>query len=334
METQQVIQKLRAQAHKDYHPSVGMCEFGTGIKSLAASERRGEYNAFLLSQRAQDRHLGNAFSSARTGLDSDRESRLDQFKSTYCDIADNNNGLRLLCGNSAQRDRRNKDIDFARTLGFPLTLEVDYTRTAQTNDEEDLFALSSNLYGHEILSRPDSEGLRPEDPNRKGEITTLQKHFMDSRAIVAKRSVAENSFNAIAGMKSEGTEGSEEFLKAILSELGISDEPGSGGRSGRSDADLLLGDRPSYYAQMEVLGKKIYQNPDFYTNLYDKPANVERKKVAMQAIGLMQKFDLFKSYLRHEASMSVLLELAVMDLQDEIENEIGDAQGEGIIVRP
>ena len=42
----------------------------------------------------------------------------------------------------------------------------------------------------------------------------------------------------------------------------------------------------------------------------------------MQAIGLMQKFDLFKSYLRSEASLSILLELAVMDLQQEIEDEI------------
>ena len=80
---------------------------------------------------------------------------------------------------------------------------------------------------------------------------------------------------------------------------------------------------------MEVLTKKIYQNPDFYTNLYDKPANVERKGVALQAIGLMQKFDLFKSYLRNEASLSILLELAVMDLQEEVENEINQAHSGG-----
>jgi len=69
---------------------------------------------------------------------------------------------------------------------------------------------------------------------------------------------------------------------------------------------------------MELLTKKIYQNPDFYTNLYDKPANVSRKGVAMQAIGLMQKFDMLKSTLRKEASLSVLLELAVTDEQNDI----------------
>jgi hypothetical protein len=81
---------------------------------------------------------------------------------------------------------------------------------------------------------------------------------------------------------------------------------------------------PSYYAQMEVLTKKIYQNPDFYTNLYDKPANVERKEVAMQAIGLMQKFDLFKSYLRTEASLSVLLETSIQDLQDKVQDQFAN----------
>ena len=42
----------------------------------------------------------------------------------------------------------------------------------------------------------------------------------------------------------------------------------------------------------------------------------------MQAIGLMQKFDLFKSYLRNEANLSVLLELGVVDLQDKVENSL------------
>ena len=96
-----------------------------------------------------------------------------------------------------------------------------------------------------------------------------------------------------------------------------------------ADAVNLMGTNPSYYAQMEMLTKKIYQNPNFYTNLYDKPANVARKNAAMHAIGLMQKFDLFNSYLRTEASLSVILELAVVELQREVENEIGPATAEG-----
>ena len=83
---------------------------------------------------------------------------------------------------------------------------------------------------------------------------------------------------------------------------------------------------------MGVMTKKWLQNPNFYTNLIDKPANVQRKGVALQAIGLMQKFDMLKSYLRSEASLSVLLELAVMDLQDDVENEMNVVEGSGVIV--
>ncbi len=146
---------------------------------------------------------------------------------------------------------------------------------------------------------------------------------MDARAVLAKRSVAENSFNAITSMKASGTDASREYLEVVLEELGASKD----GKTtyNVSEINRLLGIdaegkkiAPSYYAQMEILTKKIYQNPDFYTNLYDKPANVDRKHVAMQAIGLMQKFDLYKSYLRTEANISVLLELAVQDLQDKV----------------
>ena len=55
LETQRVLQTVRARAHKDYHPSAGICEFGTSVRSLAASERKSELNAHVMSQRSQDR---------------------------------------------------------------------------------------------------------------------------------------------------------------------------------------------------------------------------------------------------------------------------------------
>ena len=326
METQQVFQKIKAQAHKDYQPSVGMCEFGSVTRSLAASERRGEYNAYVLSQRAQDRHLGQAFTAARDGALGDIINRLDQFKTTYCDPNDNNGGLGDLCTGS-DRKRRNKDIDYVRTLAAPATIEADFSNAALTPDEEDLFALQSNLYGHKVFFKFGEDATEELGDATPPDLNKTQENYMDMRALLAKRSVAENSFNALAALKSEGTEGSKDYLFAILEELGISTTPT--GNSQESDAEKLLGEKPSYYAQMEVLTKKIYQNPDFYTNLYDKPANVERKQVAMQAIGLMQKFDLFKSYLRQEASMSVLLEMAILDQNALVNNEANVSGAEG-----
>ncbi len=357
METQQVLQKITARAHKDYHPSTGMCEFGSSIKSLAASERQGETIAVILSQRSMDRGLGNANTSAANGKAGDTDSRLKQFREVYCNPKDNNNALAFMCehdqdgdlsdsdigdavpgGRGAPTDnihRINKDVDYARTLDFPWTLDVNLLDNSgdPTADEQDVFALATNLFGNEVFTRPDGSKLLDDGKDNSTSLTPMQNAYMDARAVLAKRSVAENSYNALVGMKASGTAGSRDFLEALLLELGIDDTTtdvvshrGDSSGSPRtfptanvSELDALLGENPSYYAQMEVLTKKIYQNPDFYTNLYDKPANVERKGVAMQAIGLMQKFDLLKSNLRNEASQSVLLELAVIELQKEFE---------------
>lgn len=79
--------------------------------------------------------------------------------------------------------------------------------------------------------------------------------------------------------------------------------------SGTSDEDIykIIGENPSYYAQLELLSKKIYQNPDFFANLYDKPTNVKRKSTAMKAIELMLDRALFESELRQEMMLSVML---------------------------
>ncbi len=83
---------------------------------------------------------------------------------------------------------------------------------------------------------------------------------------------------------------------------------------------------------MEVLTKKLYQNPMFYSELYDKPANVERKTVAMQAIELMQRRDMYRSVLRSEATLSVMLETALIEQQEKLSNEIARLPEDGSLV--
>ena len=330
METQRVMQVLKARAHKDYQPSEGMCEFGSSVKSLAASDRRVDLTAHVLSQRAFDRELGNA-NNASAGPDGvasaqDIANRISQFQDTYCDPNDNNTGLAGLCqhknGVGVSKDnaqRVNNDIDFARVVDVPWTLNVDFSDDELQNNEEDIFALASNLYGFDVTTQLNNDVLNgpfpPNNPNDPyfDELTTQREIYMDMRASQAKRSVAQNSFSAIVAMKAAGSEGSRDFMKAIVKELGVDNDRELNYFLGVDDDGNEIG--PSYFAQMEVLTKKIYQNPDFYTNLYDKPANVERKQVAMQAIGLMQKFDLYRSYLRAEANTSILLELALEEQQ-------------------
>ncbi len=315
LETQRLFQQLMARAHKDYHPSIGMCEFGTRIKSLAASERKGEIASLVVSKRSLGRELGNANVAANAGAGSDLSNRIAQFVSTFCDKRDNNDTLDMVCttgAGAAQRERYNKDIDYPRTLAQPWTVNADLTNSGPASpQEEEILALSNNLYGFDVYSRPTAESLRNE-PNRK--VNSMQESYMEMRSRVAQLSVAESSFNALVGMKAEGSGGSKAFLEAFLQQLGVP----------AADATELLGNNPSYNAQMEILTKKVYQDPKFYTNLYDKPANVNRKGAAIQAVGLIQKFDMWKSYLRTEASLSILLELAVEDLQNEIQDAIDE----------
>lgn len=307
LETNRLYQQLAAQAHKDYTPSEGLCTIGTTMRSLAASDRNADLTALMMAQHSLDRQLLNANSNASEGPKEDLEGRVEQFKKTYCDSNDNNKGLASICGSGVTAARKNKDIDYTRTVANPLTLNVNFSDTTLTPDEEDVLALSANLFAHDIFSQIPESTLKSSIGN--------QQSYLNLRSIVAKRSVAENSFQAITAMKSSGATpaaNTAKYLEAVMQELGVSS----------ADAKKLIGENPSYYAQMEVLTKTILQRPEFFVDLYDKPTNVARKGVALQALGLMQDRDSFKSNLRSEAMLSILLELQVMKAQEAVQNEI------------
>ncbi len=316
LETQRLLQELHARANKRYHPSIGMCEFGTRVLSLSATERKGAANALILSKRSSDRLLGNKETGALGGPKDDVKIRMATYQRAFCDQFDNGSSLSALCPglspplSDAEKNRLNRDIDYQRSIEDPWTIEFDLTAGGNPSEKDtEVIAMANNLYGYDTFERADVAALtnRPSD-----QVNNAQQAYLDMRAAAAKTKVAENSFNAIMAMKGEGTAGSRAFIVSFLEELGMPS----------GEIDQFLGTNPSYYAQMEILTKKAYQTPIFYTNLYDKPANVERKGVAMQAIGLIQKFDLLKSYLRTEASLSVLLEVSVEQLQREVEDNI------------
>lgn len=310
LETQRLFQELSARAHKDYQPSEGMCTFGTGVRLLNSSERLANLNQLTIAQRMTQRQTLAGENLATESAQSDIRSRLEKFITSYCDVTDNANGLSRLCGASAPNAaRRNIDIDYTRNIESRLTLDFDVTPpgAALTADEEDVFSLSANLFAHNLAPRimPELMG------NGQGLVRlSVMEKYMDLRAIYAKRSVAQNSFAALTAMRTRGHTSGAPFLKAIMLDLGV--EP--------ADINVYLGENPSYFAQMEVLTKKIYQGPNFYTELYDKPANVERKGAALQAIGLMQDRDIFNSLIRSEAVLSVLLETMLEKEQEKVTN--------------
>lgn len=330
LETQRSLQELQARALKDYHPSENFCYFGTNVRSLSASQHRGEYNRMALNKIALDRQTSNSVAAgARTAIQ-DQKSRWDLFVQQNCMVINNAwkedepdySGLQPLCRTSASETvRANADIDYGRIIDSPRSLDIDFTNpgaapagpgpapptppdftTLEASvTEQDVIALSRNIYGHEPLLR--GVGFLDQESG--------QERLISLRRVAAKRNVAQNTFNSIVGLKTAGTAnlGAEAdrtmgYMASIMRDLGVTDY---------DEIRSLLGDNPSYLAQLEVMAKRIYQNPGFYANLYDKPENVMRTSVALRAIELMLDRTIYESRLRKEMLVSVLLATKLED---------------------
>lgn len=321
LETQRLYQELQVQAHKDYQPSKDFCTFGTNVRSLASSEKNAEFNSNALNARQMNRHLGNASLASSVSQTIDKTARWQQFRGSYCDKYDNNwissssatTGLSEVCKSSVEKERINIDIDYTRLIDQPRTLDIAFYDDGDTPPaQQDVIAMGNNLFGSNVLSRniPGAALLNE----------TNQNLYFALRSVAAKRNVAEHSFNTIVGMKSNGsaTSGDEaietrQFLAAVMTELGVPDD----------EVYKIIGDDPSYYAQLEILAKKIYQTPNFFAGLYDKPVNVERKSVALTAIELMVDRAIYESQLRQEMAMSVMLSAKVQTELDEAATKLG-----------
>ena len=226
---------------------------------------------------------------------------MDKYGSLYCDDEDAGIDAEGLCSVTSAA-RYNNDIDYVGAFKLPLTLDINFANVGDlsstpdlSEDESDLIALSRNLYWTDAFLYDD-----PRDLEKK------QEQYLDVRSAMAVNNVAHNTIVSIAGMKARDetvtdankSKTSGYYMINLIKELGIDQE----------DAEKMLGEFPSYYAQMEVLTKKIYENPDFYTHLYDKPTNVKRIGVALDAIKLMHGWDRFESALRREMLISQLVE--------------------------
>ena len=345
--TQREFQTLQIQAHDDYHPSESFCTFGTSVRSIAASDQKADLNQVALASAQLARHLGSNHTPGLQGATRDLASRWELFKTTYCDPKNNNwneastgqgenylaTGLEAVCGQEPpDAQRANIDIDYTRLISEPRTLDIDFTNTDETDTETDILALSQNLYGSDLLTRQLTRNALKTDEGRE--------LYMALRAIAAKRSVAEDSFNAIAALKASGSDDMQysqtapnpnapetsQYLQQILEELGMSNQRGNtSGPSiddNRSDIEKFLGETPSYYAQLEVLAKRIYQSPDFFVKLYDKPANIKRKSAALLAIERMLDHAILESQWRQEMALSVLLSSSMEEEWLKVQSEL------------
>lgn len=322
LETQRLFQQMTAKAHKDYHPSESMCKIGTNMRSLAASEKRVALIHEGLAQGMMQRQLLSGENvSGVEGQISDRRSRGDLLINKFCNKRDagtdddGKTALETLCKNNGG-PQTNMDIDFVSAIENKLTLKLNFATDGSgpaTPDEENVFALGANIFGHEVL---------PYISKTKLKKNNSQNDYLNLRSIAAKRSVAQNSYSAITAMRGEGDTEVAPFLKAILKEAGVDPD----------DIEKRLGEKPSYFAQMEVLTKDIYQNPKFYSSLYDKPTNVERKSAALLAVEIMQDRDIYNSLLRSEAVLATLVEVMLSKEHQRVTGNLDnvDSQGETV----
>jgi hypothetical protein len=326
LDVQLRMQSLQAQAVKDYMPGENLCRFGTQARSIGSAEEHAHDNTMALTELAEARQLGRRGSGTHEGPDMDRAARILQYKRLYCDPGDNNGQMQTVCslgtttpyGNPT---RFNKDIDFTRTVDSKLTLDFDLTgynngtpansRSGNlSQDEEDVLALQNNLFANDIFAHVSSTLFKQDGPDEANDAV-----YLDVRQLVALRSVALNSFNTITAMRARGAPGATAYMQNVLRNVGMSDPESARYLSANSG-------EPSYYAQMEILTKKLYQDPNFYVNLIDKPANVKRQLASMKAIELMQNRDIYETMQRQEMLMSILLELDVRDRQADVQRDL------------
>lgn len=303
LEGQLELQKLTHEAHRDYVPSTSFCTIGTSVRNLAQAEHHGESQKMALTRLQSARLLRRSGMSSAAGRVADKQARWHNFINRYCDPFDNNwlgrpaTGMMLACNNNGtvgatSPDRINLDVNYTKLIEANKTIEINELNgnTPPSVDFQDILALSTNLYGHNVF---DASLTRKMMQN-----SNFQELYLKLRSLYTKRDVALNSFNSIVALKtSSPLNSATPFLNAILLDLGMS----------REEIENTAHQNPSYYAQLEILSQKLFQNPDFYTQLYDTPANLERKEAALRAIDLLLERAIQESEERQEMLLSVML---------------------------
>jgi hypothetical protein len=306
------LQILSSDSIKNYTPSNQICRFGTLSRSLAQSESKVELDRMALSEVGLAKNLGKVNTISAAGLGSEFQERLKIFAEKFCDLKDNETGMDGICPSATPSNDYdlNRDIDYVQLMNKNATINADMTDAGGTQDETNVITLSHFLYGHaQPLQRISSTSINESD----GALNL----YADYRSVIARRAAAQNSYNTLVSMRMAGSGESDFYMRRVLEQIGI-----AGG-----DADRYLGgqtpDYPfvesSYNAQMNLLTKQIFQDPAFYANLMESKANVKRTSASLQAIGLMQGRDTYRSMTRSEMLLAILVELEARKLANNVQ---------------
>jgi hypothetical protein len=303
------IQILSAKSTKRHMPSVPMCQFASLNKSMVQADHRAKMVTAVLGEFSLRRVLGQAESIGASETN-DAASRIKAALEKHCDSKEFGGEMAFVCppGANGAGDTA-KDINFTNAIDVPDTINIglDPAIAGINTDDEiaNVMAMKTMLYNHQAAPRIGKTELQN---NYDG----AQSRYLKWRSTVAKRTVAENSFDALVGMKAASGVAVTDQFKMQLQSLGMP----------AADIDATTKIAPSYWAQMEHLTKKLYQNTDFFVNLYDNPDNVLRQSASMDAISLMQMRDYYNSLIRSEMALSVLLDTEVGKNMDALNNTL------------
>jgi hypothetical protein len=282
-------------------PSNALCRFGTLSQDMVKRDEATSAKQRALVKASLDRQLYQPKQDqSLMSVTGDLTARYNKFRTDFCDTKSYAEGFKEICS-PAKDTSVNLDIDYTRL--------IDTNSTIQAGDaEQAVIPMMHNLFANRIASESLLKALQNNDTKNAPD------SILDLRALIAKRSVAENSFQAIVARRSEGTEKAAEHMKALLKAMGISED---------SEVVKYIGAKPSYHAQMELLTKRLYQDDDFYKNLMDNPSNVSRQYAAMQSFGLMQQRDIYDSIQRAELILSLIVEMELSKVADGQSKPIG-----------
>lgn len=327
------MQTLQAGAYRDYTPGENLCRFGTLSRSLASADMAATaqtlaINTLLLNRETHNGPHGSPYA------DHDKLGKLDNLSNLYCNPGDNN-GAPVACSCDTTKGtctgpmaaRSNRDLDFARLLGGRLTVDLNLTDGILTPDEQDIVGFLTTISAFPTLPSL-SRGSSDASISPRSLLS-----FHDARQITAQRGLTRTTLSHFVGNRAQGGgDGTSAYMVALLQELGMSNEDAAqylkfDGVSLTADgSDAARTHTPSYNAQMEILAKKIYQNPNYYTGLMDKPTNVTRAQAAQMAIRLMQRRDLYNVVTRREMLLSQLLESRLKTEENRMRTRLAQAK--------
>ncbi len=270
----------QAETAIDYaaHPFIG--QMATYARGLALSSERMRQSQLLRGDAGTAELLAASGTLTAKGGGAVEDWRLKNLKDIYIDPDQQGGYLRKLVQGS---DRVNRDLDVARSLLGRQTLDINFEDTTLTDDERDFLALKENLASSTAMDTSRMRDLAAND--------AMLTDVPELLSMTARRSIIDRTINTMAGMRARGSDVSAPEMQALLRQLGYGD-----------DAPEMkdVAGQASYEAHMDILTRRVFQNPNMYVNLIANPVALRRILVAQNAVRNMQQFDMYATTTRSE----------------------------------